>query len=118
MIKHLTLLLFIGLAALSCEEESPNYIDCKWFAYSGWQEGDTDCLNYRQYTLGDSTEGYGFGYGYGVTIDNYISYYENDNYLKLGLKTINGDGIDFTVTIDFQELYDEGQNLCVDYEEK
>ncbi len=117
MINRITLLLFIGLAFLGCSEDNtPNYIDCKWFAYAGWQETDTDCSNYRQYTLGDTTEGIGFGYGYGVTVDRYIHYYKTDNYLELGFKTGGGDGIDYTKTKDFQEYIDNGNNICVEYE--
>jgi len=121
MTKHLTILIFLGLAFWGCEENTPDYIICKWFAYAGWQETDSNCSNYRQYTLGwisDSTVGTGFGYGNGVIIDNYIHYYETDNYLELGFKTDDGDGIDYTETTNFQDYIDIGKNICIEYERK
>ena len=59
----------------------PAYIDCKWFAYAGWQEGDNNCNNYRQYTLGETADGFVY---YVERVNNYVNYYETDNYLELG----------------------------------
>jgi len=60
------------LALWSCEENTTAYIDFKWFANAGWQDGDNHCNNYRQYTFGD-------------TADGFVYYVERvNNYLQLG----------------------------------